>query len=321
MVAPESTCVVLVSHFLDDAVRFQFRRLVAEVPADHDVFMLLNLPDGERPSVEGIDPDRLVRLSEADLLALPYPEKCRQPEWRIDGNLDLAFLAFRRRVAGYRNVWFIEYDVHYEGNWSRFFEHFRRSPADLIGTTMTWISQVMHKLAVLEYPEIRAPAPDGWATEAMIKGFFPICRISEPAFAAIDAAYRAGVGGHYEITLPTIVRQAGLTVEDVGGSGPFTRAENRHRFYFAYPASFSHSPGTFVFRPPFQRVLPRPDSLWHPVKPAGAPAWFPVAPTGTLRARIVMRVKPVLWHLVIRAWFAIVWNRLPADPPLRKGRP
>jgi hypothetical protein len=312
----ERICVVLVSHFVDSTVRTTFERLRLEVPPDHDLFLLLNLKEPDASLTRGFDPDRVMEISQAELLALPYPEKCITAGWQIQGNLDLAFLAFCHRHPGYDCFWFIEYDVHYQGCWGRFFSHFRDSSADVLGTILTPLEQVPQKLKILEYPKLKGPSPVGWSISDMIKGFFPICRLSAAALDSLDAAYRSGIGGHYEITLPTIAANAGLLVEDIGGRGQFVRPDNLDRFYFANPASFTHSPGTFVFRPSVRRVLPRENTLWHPVKPPGAPVWFPTHAEGSFQRRASAWVKARIWDVAIRFWFATCWNPLPqAETP------
>ncbi len=54
----------------------------------------------------------------------------------IFGNADLIVFSFFRARPEYAYLWIIEYDVHYEGKWSYFFERFESSNADLLGTSM-----------------------------------------------------------------------------------------------------------------------------------------------------------------------------------------
>ena len=103
--------------------------------------------------------------------------------------------------------------------------------------------------------------------------------------------------------------QEDARTEDFGGRGPYVRPENRDRFYFAHSATYSHSPGTFVFRPA-PRVLPRPNTLWHPVKPAGVPVWHPMRVRGNPIKNALETLKPMVWRCVIRLWFATRWRPL-----------
>ena len=152
-----------------------------------------------------------------------------------------------------------------------------------------------------------------WLREKTLKAFLPICRLSRALLDALDADYRSGLGGHYELTIPTVAAHCDLAVEDYGGRGRFVRAENVDRFYFARGSTYSHSPGTFVFRPG-QHPIRRPNTLWHPVKPAEMPLWHPMQVGGKPWKRGLERVKPLIWRAAIRWWFATRWRPLTPAP-------
>ncbi|MFT8246597.1 hypothetical protein [Roseomonas sp. BN140053] len=285
-----------------------FERLRREAPPMMDVAFLLS-NDEPPPCEAGMSSQELVHVTLSDLFRLGYPEKCRAADWEMAGNLDLVFLEFARRRPYYDRYWFVEYDVHWEGNWSVFFERFRRTGADLLATTILPIDEVPHKRAVLSYPRLVMPAALNWTSANLLKGFLPICRLSRRALQALHDAYQAGLGGHYEITVPSIAAQTGMRVEDIGGNGPYVRPENRNRFYFAQAGTYSHSPGTFVFRPA-QKVLPYQNTLWHPVKPAGVSLWHPLLLTGSPLKTLIERAKPLVSHCITRLWFATVWRPL-----------
>lgn len=318
--SPARPSVAVVSHVLNDAIRAGFERLLREAPADHDVRFILS-SDDPHANLGGLAEDQVDRISRGDLFALGYPEKCQDADWNMAGNLDLVFLEFQRRHPGHGQYWFLEYDVHWEGAWSVLFEHFRESGADVLGATMLRMDDVPHKENNPPYPRHVVPPGMAWARQHVLKGFLPACRISERALLALDAAYCAGLGGHYEVNVPTVAAQNGMAVEDFGGRGHFVRPENRDRFYFARGDNYSHSPGSFVFRP-VQRVLPRPNTLWHPVKPGGVPAWHPLRVEGGPAKAVIEWVKPLVWHAVILLWFAVRWRPLPGFPhrtPARGG--
>lgn len=300
--------IAMVSHVWTPDIQKIFERLQHEAPPDHDVRFLLNT--NTLTPVLHLPAENVERILVEDLFRLPYPEKCHAGEWDIAGNLDLAFLEFRRRLPDYDFYWFVEYDVHYEGNWKTFFEHFRSSASGLICTTLDYISNVPHKLKTLGYPVLVVPDKMGWNEGNMIKGFFPVCRLSNTMLDALDQEYRAGLGGHYEITMPTLASLGGLTVEDVGGDSPFVRNDNRNRFYFAYSATYTHSPGNFVFRPNITKVLPRLNTLWHPVKPAGVSQWYPLRIRGNFLTTVMESAKRILIRAWVRWWFATRWRPL-----------
>ncbi len=311
MSAASTPIVAVVSHVLNAPVRRMFERVVGEAPRDHAVRFILSADD-PHADLAGLDEEGVDRISRSDLMALGYPEKCQEADWDMAGNLDLVFLEFARRHPQFSHYWFLEYDVHWEGVWSVFFEHFRNSPSDVLAATMQQIDEVPHKENSPPYPRQVIPPGMTWERKNVIKGFLPACRLSRRALDALATAYRAGLGGHYEINVPSVPAQQGMPVEDFGGRGRYVRPENRDRFYFARGDTYSHSPGSFVFRPP-QRVLPKRNTLWHPVKPSGVPAWHPLRMEGGLLKTVIERAKPTLWDLVNRLWFATRWRPL-RDP-------
>ena len=312
----ERDCVVFISHVVNGPLIRAFERLVDESPADHDVLFLLN-GDAPSPDAGRRLGERLVRIDREDLLGLGYPEKCRREGWKMQGNVDLIYLVFRRRHPGYGRVWFVEYDVHWEGRWGALFEHFRASPADVLGGILCPVAEVPRKLDIMVPPRVIVPEGFGYGPLDMIKGFIPICRLSGAALDALDAAYARGLCGHAELCLPTAAARAGLILEDFGGRGPYVRPENRDRFYFARTSSYTHSPGTFVFRPA-PRVLPRPNTLWHPVKPGDVALMHPMRSRGGPLKTALEAVKPLLWQAMIRLWFATRWR--PLRPASEAGR-
>ncbi len=304
--------MALVCHTLQPSIVAMLERVAREAPDDHEVCLLYN--GGAAADLAALDTGlapRVVAIATPDLLGAPYPEKCRAEAWEMAGNLDLAFLEFQRRRPGFDRYWFIEYDVHYEGDWRALFEYFRHSPADVLGTILFSTRGRRHKLSGLTYPPLVVPEAVGWDAALVVKGFFPLCRLSAALLRLMDAEYRLGLGGHYEILLPSLAVMRGLAVEDIGGRGEFVARANRDRFYFATPGTFTHSPGTFVFRPAVARVLPRRNTLWHPVKAAGTTAWFPLKVRGNMVKNALEWLKPYLWRGVIRLWFATRWNPLP----------
>ena len=301
--------IAMVSHVWTPDIQVTYERLRREAPPDHDVRFVLstNTPT----PTQDFPAQSAERIVVKDLFRLPYPEKCHAGKWDIMGNLDLVFLEFRRRLPEYDFYWFVEYDVHYEGSWDRLFEHFRSSSSGIVGTTLEYLSKLPGKMETLYYPALVVPDEVAWNEEAMIKGFFPICRLSSGLLDTLDREYRAGLGGHLEITMPTLASVNAMIVEDIGGDGPFVRDDNRNRFYFANGASYTHSPGNFVFRPDITKVLARQNTLWHPLKPAGVPLWHPLRLRGNGFKNMVERVKPIVLRAWIWWWFATRWRPLP----------
>jgi hypothetical protein len=323
--------VVITTHFFNDEMLGMFRRLRAEAPPDYDVFLALNRGKADRAAPEGTEEiaERLYICNEASLTRLPYPDKCRPEGWSgkgwtlNPGNTDLIVLSFFLEHPDYDYYWGIEYDVHYEGNWSFLFERFERSDADILGTTLYPAHLTPHKK--LDNPIVDQEG-NPVSPEAITRGFYPIFRLSHRAAAALDEAYRAGWGGHYEMTWATIAKRHGYAVEDIGGNGPYVKPHNRNVFYFNKLSTHTLSPGTFVFKPVFSKVSPRKNTLWHPVKPADIFVWqhYRFETNGNLAEKIFVKLKPAICRIVIWFWFSTHWRRADRstagslDRPLRQ---
>ena len=101
----------------------------------------------------------------------------------------------------------------------------------------------------------------------MIRGFFPVYRISRRALEYLDACYLLGSAGHMEGLMPTLLYNGGFQIEDIGGEGPFVAEGCTNRFYTNCPTTTRLSPGTLVYRPVLRQAGKAPNKLWHPVKP------------------------------------------------------
>ncbi|MBW7850593.1 MAG: hypothetical protein H3C38_08870 [Rhodospirillales bacterium] len=258
---PRSEAVLLLTHFLDEHIVSLYRRLAAEAGA-RDVRILFNATDDGNPGYRAPGDAAVWPFGEADLRSLGYPRKGRHIS---DLDIELFSFPFQRAHPEYEHVWIVEYDVDFTGSWSEVFDAFSSNDADLLATN---IHRFADNPGWWNWRGVRGPG-GRVATEALVRVFMPFSRMSRRAYATLDAAYRQGWRGHYECTVPTILTQAALRIEDIGGDGEFVRPANRNRFYTSTPTVNDLSPGTFVFRPVMAAAGGRPNTLWHPVKPPG----------------------------------------------------
>lgn len=185
------------------------------------------------------------------------------------GLMDIAIMP-RVLAAPHEFVWALEFDVDYSGHWSRIFERFARSRADVLTTTL---------LPRQQDPDwalwATARAPTSVPQSAWFRSFAPALRLSRRFAAAyIAATNRGDWDGHYEFTIPTVGRHLGFRVEDLASAGtpPWRKPQP---LYHNTPGDPSLSPGTFVWRPARHAYFheqpaefAEPDRLYHPVKPA-----------------------------------------------------
>ena len=289
--SPEA--VLLLTHFLDERIVATARRLRQEAGAGRDVWVLFTLTDDNNPGFVAPPDLRVYGFREADLVALGYPRKGRAIR---DVDIELFSFPFQRAHPQYRHIWIVEYDVDFTGRWATVFDHFRDDDADLLATNLHRFDD---NPGWDNWSSVHGPAGRP-ARESLLRSFMPFARLSARAYRTLDVAYRRGWRGHYECLVPTLLAEAGLVIEDIGGSGEFVRPGNRERFYTSTPTVTDLSPGTFVFRPVMHAAGERPDTLWHPVKPPST-AYVRGWRNGRMgilarRATTLSRRMARLWH-------------------------
>ncbi len=308
------SAVIILTHFYNDHIRAMFDRLRAESPSDHDIFIAINSGKEAPDFPAGAEDiaDSLFLCNYASLLTLGYPGKCNPNGWNgrpfatNPGNADLIAHAFHRANPQYAYYWAMEYDVHFEGKWEFFFNRFRMSQADVLGTCIRKARFPNH----VPMPPFTAAGGTEPNKEEAMQGYFPIFRLSKRMMDTIDQEYLAGWCGHYEMTFGTIAKLHSYEVEDFGGSGAFVKPHNRNSFYFTNIRSYTLSPGTFVFRPTFTKVLPRENTLWHPVKPTGDYRhWHAISAEVGFIKGLYYASKPTIWKIAIWLWFALIWRK------------
>ena len=178
-------------------------------------------------------------------------------------------------AQGFSTVWLCEYDVDFAGSWADLFRRFEDDPADLLSTTL------MFRREQPKWPWWKsASAPPEVPRRRWVRSLNPLVRLSPAALTAYVGAMAEEVWeGHYEFTLPTVVREAGLVVEDFGGEGSFVPPGRERTTYIGKSPKGRPADLTFGFRPVRDHYFhedPRgfetPGLLYHPVKP-GVAAW------------------------------------------------
>ena len=166
------------------------------------------------------------------------------------------------RQHPFKNYWFIEYDVRFTGNWKYFFNYFNGCAEDFLSTHIRkreeqeWVfwNAVSHPTEKID-------------ASTLIRSFNPIFRISLPAIQYIDKRYQEQWKGHYELTLPTFLHNAGYKIRDLGGIGQFTHPQDINKFYTEITSDV-HDDVCMRFKDPHLWLFNKPkNKLMHPVKP------------------------------------------------------
>ncbi|HEY0342237.1 MAG TPA: DUF3405 domain-containing protein, partial [Steroidobacteraceae bacterium] len=210
--------------------------------------------------VDHIAGARAITCAEVTRL-LPYRKKHSQhPGTFWSRNIDLPLLWYFHENPEYDYYWVMEYDVRFTGDWMELFRSFAANRSDLLATTL--------------FDYNFRPGWDNWATlksprripqEALVRALFPLYRLSNAALRALHESYCEGWSGHYEVTIPTILKTRGFTLEDMGGSGSYVAAGNQNRFYRNSPERAGLAPGTFTVAANEISAAFPPTLLWHPI--------------------------------------------------------
>jgi hypothetical protein len=254
---------------IDAVVRRELHRFKNEVPGKA-LWVIGYQQDGAGYLGDG--PCNLMESTQQSLRGLAYPALASIANWtNLSGYNHLSVQQFFLDRPDYDHYWIIEDDIRFTGPWGELFDALDRSPADLLTTVLTGKAgyESWHW-----WPSLKPPEGETVAECHLHRCFGPFFRLSRKLLTELHAAYQRGWIGHYEALWPTLCSAAGLSLEDVGGNGPFVPPERRGRFYTNTPEHWTFFPGTFIWRPAFRdedivrygKDLAGRHCLWHPVK-------------------------------------------------------
>ena len=253
--------LLFLSHHTRPGAMAALRKLNEECAHLFDITPVFDQTHGAY-ALDNVSPEPLVVTSEALEQALPYPCKNLQhPGTLWPNNIDLPLMKVFADEPGYDRYWVIEYDVRFSGRWPDFFSHFEANQSDLLGMT---IFDHAFRPSWGHWGTFRAPVEI--PLPQRVRATLSFYRLSNRALRVLDAAYREGASGHYEVAIPTILKHAGLAIEDIGGDGAYVKPGETNRFYTNSPETPGLAPGTFVLHPEGMIKEPLPNMLWNPVK-------------------------------------------------------
>jgi Protein of unknown function (DUF3405) len=256
----EAECIVFLSHHRDAGAMAALAKLEEECGSSFTIVPLFDHTKKGFP-IDHVAGARSVTCAQVTR-QLPYRKKHSQHRGTFwPRNIDLPLMWFFHENPCYEYYWVMEYDVRFTGHWMEFFRHFAASKSDLLATTLFDYNfrPGWDNWNTLQSPQ-RVPEQD------RVRALFPLYRISNAAIRAVHQAYCDGWSGHYEVTIPTILKTRGFTLEDIGGSGRYVAAGNHNRFYRNSPGIAGLAPGTFTvaaneISPDYPQNM-----LWHPIK-------------------------------------------------------
>lgn len=262
-----SAAGIFLTHVESPRIRRHFERLVAETGSWVTWHFVLSRDPFPHPDVPFAYPDPAA--------VMPARYAAMTSHGGVQGGyLDTLLVPVLSGLDA-DQLWLCEYDVDYAGRWDELFAELADRDADLLTTTL------MYRHEQPKWPWWRsAGAPPDVPSERWVRSLNPLVRLTRPVLDAYaDAVADPRWEGHYEFLLPTVAREAGLRVEDLGGEGSFVPPGRERSTYVGKSPNGRPPDLTFGFRPVRHdyfheqpESFPLAGMLYHPVKP-GVAAW------------------------------------------------
>ena len=206
------TVLLFQTHFFDRGAARLFERLRRQCPPHFECVVLMHVPAGTpKPRRLAAVPHHFV--STPEIRALDYPRKTADRDWTGrswefwgGGHSDLVPMHFYNAYPHFARYWVIEYDVRFTGNWRTLFDAFEDSGSDFLSTS---IRRRRDNPVWVNWESVQGPAPESEIERHRVAVFPPIFRANQAAMARMDAAYRAGWGGHLEAAWAASWRSTG----------------------------------------------------------------------------------------------------------------
>lgn len=196
---------LLLAHALDDVTLARWREWRDGWAATHDTRLVLTAP--HHAAVRALGLDGVVSVAPEEIFRAVLGPKAASGRI-VPGNVDLVVLAVHRRFPAWRHLVAAEYDVFLPGGFAALRAAEAASEADLVAC------QPRRPEDDPGWVHWRAAAPGARDAGAPLSAMlFPLARWSARLFDALEAGYRDGWRGHYEVSVPSIAAARGLACE------------------------------------------------------------------------------------------------------------
>jgi Protein of unknown function (DUF3405) len=202
--------LLFLTHTLDSRIIARYESM--QLPREFDHYLLI-----DSACVPVSDRSDAVFFSFTQLKSIGY-RPCTDS--LIPGSNHFPTLEFCQAFPQYEYVWTVEYDVVFSGNWTTFFKAVKR-PADLLTAQIRsfpdepdwyWFKTFQFHALRRRRPSLRNPRP-----MQFLASFNPLYRLSQRAAQYLRIKYlQDGWIGHHELTMPTLLNNAGMLVQDFG---------------------------------------------------------------------------------------------------------
>ena len=263
------SAILFESHIISKSIIREFEKILSESEGFGDTYFCYDNKGEELP--HDIKKFKHYGYNFEEISALNYPilekiESNREIRNKVayrHVNYQLSILKFFLENPGYDFYWYIEYDVKYTGNWGNFFNSFDDQSDFISSYVRTFSEQPDWPFWYLYHPTLNIQQTE------RIRSFNPVMRLSNKALKDLHNSLLDGWVGYLEMLMPTLLKEHGYKLEDLGGSGKFCKKENINKNYTGSKVNSEGSLdfGTMRYRPHILYLGLKNDKLYHPVKP------------------------------------------------------
>ncbi|MEI8176245.1 MAG: DUF3405 domain-containing protein [Candidatus Omnitrophota bacterium] len=230
---PEHRTVILFSsHFISSPVTHELLKLERSCAGNYEVVFLYDNTRGDfKPAAKG----KYHLFTLESIAAAGYPlDKNVSPAENLWHHCDYPVLDYYLKNSAFDYYWKVEFDVRFVGEWSDFFDRFAHDESDFLATEI----KTYHSSPRWFWWDRLTPRVP---LDRQVGCFFPVTRFSRNALQVVHQAYRSGAEGHCEVVVPTILKNAGLSINDLGDKS-YDRSTFGWDRYYRIKKGYLHHP-------------------------------------------------------------------------------
>jgi len=265
-------CVMFVTHTANNFIKYQIAKFMNELcdKPEYDFWILCNSNKNVKCKIK----DNVINthiFNEHVIKDNGYKMNTyyfEHPQGFYGHNFEYSFMSFYKNHPSYDFYWLIEWDVYNSGNWYDLFSYYDSN----------------HKNVDLYTTHINYGESDGWQTNWLplanyiwiksfnltknnkCKCFNPIDRFSNKALQVLTDSYEKGDYGFYEVAMPSILINNGLTLKAFGKSTEYSKdnrfiddfSDNHFEFINDVTVQYAHK---YIYKHEMEN-----GKIYHPVK-------------------------------------------------------
>lgn len=221
-------CIMFVCHQANDFIKHQIAKILNDIKNtdEYDLWILFNSEKGEVTS-KNLN-IYTFNIKKCENLGLHFHKYYfNHPMGFYGHNMEYSFMSFYKEHPKYNFYWLIEYDVYNTGNWYDLFSYYDKNHKDVdlytthinydLGDWQTTWKPIADYLWIKSF---------NLTNNIKCKCFNPIDRFSNKALSILCDSYEKGDYGFFEIAMPTIFINNGLTLKVFGKTTEYNK-DNR----------------------------------------------------------------------------------------------